>query len=56
MPEPARPNRPLDPRTNGKAKRFIQSCLREWAYARPYGSFDECAAASKPWTDDFNLN
>jgi hypothetical protein len=24
--------------TNGKAKRFIQTSLREWAYARPYTS------------------
>ena len=26
--------RPYTPRTNGKAERFIQSALREWAYAR----------------------
>ena len=30
--------RPYTPRTNGKAERFIQTCLREWAYARPYAS------------------
>jgi len=28
--------RPYTPRTNGKAERFIQTCKREWAYARPY--------------------
>lgn len=28
--------RPYTPRTNGKAERFIQSMLREWAYARIY--------------------
>lgn len=28
--------RPYTPRTNGKAERFIQSALREWAYARAY--------------------
>jgi transposase InsO family protein len=28
--------RPYTPRTNGKAERFIQSCKREWAYARAY--------------------
>ena len=28
--------RPYTPRTNGKAERFIQSMLREWAYARLY--------------------
>ena len=30
--------RPYTPRTNGKAERFIQTSLREWAYARPYQS------------------
>ena len=28
--------RPYTPKTNGKAERFIQTALREWAYARPY--------------------
>ena len=28
--------RPYTPRTNGKAERFIQTALREWAYARTY--------------------
>lgn len=28
--------RPYTPKTNGKAERFIQTCKREWAYARPY--------------------
>jgi len=48
--------RPYTPRTNGKAERFIQTTLREWAYAKPYASSDERAAAIKPWTDDYNLN
>jgi transposase InsO family protein len=30
--------RPYTRRTNGKAERFIQTSLREWAYARPFGS------------------
>ncbi len=30
--------RPYRPRTNGKAERFIQTLLREWAYKRPYHS------------------
>ena len=30
--------RPYTPRTNGKAERFIQTLLREWAYRRPYTS------------------
>ena len=28
--------RPYTPRTNGKAERFIQTLLREWAYAIPF--------------------
>ena len=28
--------RPYTPKTNGKAARFIQTCLREWAYAQAY--------------------
>jgi len=28
--------RPYTPRTNGKTERFIQTALREWAYARAY--------------------
>ena len=30
--------KPYTPRTNGKAKRFIQTVLRECAYARPFHS------------------
>jgi transposase InsO family protein len=30
--------RPFHPQTNGKAERFIQTLLNEWAYARPYRS------------------
>ena len=30
--------RPYRPRTNGKAERFIQTLLNEWAYERIYGS------------------
>jgi transposase InsO family protein len=47
--------RPYTPRTNGKAERFIQSSLREWAYARPYPSSDHRALAIQPWTDAYNL-
>jgi transposase InsO family protein len=30
--------RPYTPKTNGKAERFIQTLLREWAHALPYRS------------------
>ena len=46
--------RPYTPRTNGKAERFIQTSLREWAYARPYGSSAERTQAIGPWTDAYN--
>ena len=48
--------RPYTPRTNGKAERFIQTSLREWAYAKPYQSSDERHAAIGPWIDSYNLN
>jgi len=46
--------RPYTPRTNGKAERFIQTSLREWAYARPYASSHERSAALAPWLDHYN--
>jgi len=36
--------RPYTPKTNGKAERFIQTALREWAYARAYGTSRQRAA------------
>ena len=33
--------KPYTPKTNGKAERFIQTSLREWAYARAYNTSDE---------------
>ena len=47
--------RPYTPRTNGKAERFIQTSLREWAYAAPYRSSSERTAAMPAWIDDYNL-
>jgi transposase InsO family protein len=47
--------RPYTPRTNGKAERFIQTSLREWAYAKPYASSDERTRAIRPWIDSYNL-
>jgi transposase InsO family protein len=46
--------RPYTPRTNGKAERFIQTSLREWAYASPYRSSAERAAAMPAWLCSYN--
>jgi transposase InsO family protein len=46
--------RPYTPRTNGKAERFIQTTLREWAYAKHWTNSDERDAYLKPWTDFYN--
>jgi transposase InsO family protein len=46
--------RPYTPRTNGKAERFIQTSLREWAYARPFATSHERTAALMPWLDHYN--
>lgn len=37
--------RPYTPRTNGKAERFIQTLLREWAYRWPYLTSETRTAA-----------
>ncbi len=46
--------KPYTPRTNGKAERFIQTLLRQWAYARSYSSSDERAAALAPYLRWYN--
>jgi transposase InsO family protein len=46
--------RPYTPRTNGKAERFIQTSLREWAYARPYQTSAERTNAMQPWIETYN--
>lgn len=46
--------RPYRPRTNGKAERFIQTLLREWAYVRPYTHSRLRARALKPWLRYYN--
>ncbi len=47
--------RPYTPRTNGKAERFIQTCLREWAYQRPYRRSAARTAALQPFTRHYNV-
>jgi transposase InsO family protein len=46
--------RPYTPRTNGKAERFIQTLLREWAYAYRYPNSDARAAELEPWMHHYN--
>ena len=46
--------RPYTPRTNGKAERFIQTSLREWASASPYQSSDARTQAMPAWLCDYN--
>src|SRR5260370_907801 len=46
--------RPYTPRTNGKAERFIQTSLREWAYALPYATSQERGTALASWLDQYN--
>lgn len=46
--------KPYRPRTNGKAERFIQTLLNEWAYERIYGSSPERTAALPFFLDRYN--
>jgi transposase InsO family protein len=46
--------RPYRPRTNGKAERFIQTMLREWAYAATYRSSNQRTKALNPWLEYYN--
>lgn len=49
-----RRTRPYTPRTNGKAERFIQTALREWAYAKHWTDSLQRDLYLKPWTDYYN--
>jgi len=46
--------KPYTPKTNGKAERFIQTSLREWAYARAYNTSKERAAELPRWLHRYN--
>jgi transposase InsO family protein len=46
--------RPYSPQTNGKAERFIQTALREWAYATHWTNSQERNLCLAPWTDYYN--
>lgn len=46
--------KPYTPKTNGKAERFIQTSLREWAYARAYPTSNERAVELPRWLHRYN--
>jgi transposase InsO family protein len=46
--------KPYRPRTNGKAERFIQTMLREWAYAQAYPSSTARARQLPRWVHHYN--
>jgi len=46
--------RPYTPKTNGKAERFIQTALREWAYACSYPTSADRTAALPAWLHRYN--
>jgi transposase InsO family protein len=47
--------RPYTPRTNGKAERFIQTALREWAYLRHWNDSQERDQHLLPWLSHYNF-
>jgi transposase InsO family protein len=49
-----RRTRPYTPRTNGKAERFIQTAINEWAYARTYQNSAERELHLLPWIHQYN--
>ena len=46
--------KPYTPQTNGKAERFIQTALREWAYATAFHHSDQRRDALSPWLHRYN--
>ena len=46
--------RPYTPKTNGKAERFIQTALREWAYAQAYPNSERRAEELPIWLHRYN--
>ena len=46
--------RPYTPQTNGKAERFIQTALREWAYATAYETSEQRRDELPRWLHRYN--
>lgn len=49
-----RRTKPYSPQTNGKAERFIQTALREWAYGHSYNTSEARAAELPRWLHHYN--
>src|SRR4051812_30410953 len=47
-------SRPYRPQTNGKAERFIQTLIREWAYVRAYATSARRTRALGAWLRAYN--
>ena len=46
--------KPYTPKTNGKAERFIQTSLREWAYAKAYENSQQRKDQLPTWLHQYN--
>ena len=46
--------KPYSPQKNGKAERFIQTALNEWAYAAEYRSSDQRRQRLPEWLKEYN--
>lgn len=46
--------KPYTPQTNGKAERFIQTALREWAYATAFDTSEQRRAELPRWLHRYN--
>ena len=47
--------KPYSPQTNGKAERFIQTALREWAYAKHWQDSQQRNQHLQPWNAYYNF-
>ncbi len=48
--------KPYTPKTNGKAERFVQTSLREWAYAKPYETSAKRLESLTPFLHHYNYH
>lgn len=48
--------KPYTPQTNGKAERFVQTMMREWAYATAYENSEQRKTELKSWLCRYNYH